>query len=127
MPGVHVLLSSADVYGRSGTIGVLFATKKFRDANPKLIAAFIAATEEAMGIIKTDPHGAAEAYLAVSGDNARLKEVEDVLADPTTVFDIAPRGTMKVAEFMYRTGSIKVMPENWQALFVPELHGKAGS
>ena len=127
VPGVHVLLSSADVYGGPGTIGVLFAMKKFRDTNPKLIAAFIAAIEEAMAVVKNDPHGAAEAYVAVSGDNASLKDVEDVLADPTTVFDIAPRGTMKVAAFMYRTRQIKVMPENWQALFEPELHGKAGS
>ena len=101
--------------------------KKFRDANPALMAAFIAATEEAMGVIKNDLHGAADAYMAVSGDNASREEVEKVLADPTTVFDIQPRGTMKVAEFMHRTGSIKVMPENWQAMFVPELHGKAGS
>jgi len=127
VPGIHAILSSSDVYGGPGTIGVLFAMKKFRDANPALMAAFIAATEEAMAVIKNDHRGAAEAYLAVSGDKASREEVEKVLADPSTVFDIAPRGTMKVAEFMHRTGSIKVMPENWQAMFVPELAGKAGS
>ena len=31
------------------------------------------------------------------------------------------------ADVYGRSGSIKVMPESWQALFVPELHGKAGS
>jgi NitT/TauT family transport system substrate-binding protein len=127
VPGIHAILSSTDVYGGPGTIGVLFAKRTFRDANPALMAAFIAATEEAMAIIKNDPHGAAEAYVAVSGDNATLKDVEAIINDPTTVFDIAPRGTMKVAAFMHRTGSIKILPENWQALFVPELHGKAGS
>ena len=126
VPGVHAILSSVDVYGGPGTIGVMFATKKFRDANPKPVAAFIAAAEEAMEVIKTDPNGAAESYVAVSGDNATLKEIAAILADPSTAFDIVPRGTMKVAEFMYRTGSIKTMPENWQALFVPELHGKTG-
>ena len=127
VPGIHPILTSTDVYGGPGTIGVTFATRKFRDANPRLMAAFVAATREARAVIKNDHRAAADAYLAVSGDNAARAEVEAVLADPTTVFDIAPRGTMKVAEFMHRTGSIKVMPENWQAMFVPELHGKAGS
>jgi NitT/TauT family transport system substrate-binding protein len=127
VPGIHAILSSTDVYGGPGTIGVTFATKRFRDANPKLMAAFIAATEDAMAVIKNDHRGAADAYMAVSGDNAKREEVEAVIADPTTVFEIVPRGTMKVAEFMHRTGAIKVMPENWQTLFVPELHDRAGS
>lgn len=127
VPGIHPILTSTDVYGGPGTIGVMFATKKFRDANPKLMAAFIGAAEEAMALIKRDRKVAVDAYMAVSGDNASREEVEKVLADPTTFFDINPRGTMKVAEFMHRTGQIKIKPENWQTLFVPELHGKAGS
>ena len=54
VPGIHAILTSTDVYGGPGTIGVTFATRKFRDANPKLMAAFIAATREAMAIIKND-------------------------------------------------------------------------
>ncbi len=127
VPGVHPILTSTDVYGGPGTIGVTFATKKFRDANPKLISAFVAATREAMTVIATDRPGAVDAYMAASGDNTARAEIETIVADPTTFFDIVPRGTMKVAEFMHRTGQIKIRPETWQALFVPELHDVAGS
>ncbi len=127
VPGIHPILTSTDVYGGPGTIGVTFAIKKFRDANPKLMAAFIGATREAMALIKNDHRAATEAYMAVSGDNAARAEVETIIADPSTFFDIIPRGTTKVAEFMHRTGQIKVKPESWQALFVPELHDVAGS
>lgn len=127
VPGVRVLLTSTEIYGGPGTIGVTFTTKKFRDANPKLLGAFIAATEEAMGVIRAQHRLAAEAYLAVSGDKRSMEEVIALIADPTTLFEITPRGTMKVAEFMHRTGTIKIMPEDWKAMFVPEMHARAGS
>lgn len=127
VPGVHKILSSTDVYGGPATIGVTFTTKKFRDANPKLLAAFIAATDEAMETIRSNHRAAAEAYVAVSGDKLPLEQVIGYVADPQTLFEITPRGTMKVAEFMHRIGSIKVMPEDWKAMFVPEMHARAGS
>lgn len=49
-----------------------------------------------------------------------------MIAEPSTVFDSVPRGTMKVAEFMHRTGQIEVMPEDWQTLCVPALRDVAG-
>ncbi len=127
VPGMHVLLTSTDIYGGPGTVGLTFTTKKFRDGNPLLLSAFIAATDEAMQIIRTDHRAAAEAYVAVSGDRLSLDQVQGYIADPTTLFEITPRGTMKVAEFMHRTGTIKVMPEDWKAMFVPEMYGRAGS
>ena len=127
VPGMHVLLTSTDIYGGPGTIGLTFTTRKFRDANPLLLSAFIKATEEAMRIIRVDRRAAAEAYVAVSGDKLSLDQVEGYIADPTTLYEINPRGTMKVATFMHRTGTIKVLPEDWKALFVPEMQGRAGS
>ncbi len=127
VPGMHVLLTSTDIYGGPGTVGLTFTTKKFRDSNPLLLSSFIAATEEAMHIIRTDHRASAEAYVAVSGDKLSLDQVESYIADPTTLFEITPRGTMKVADFMHRTGTIKVMPDDWTALFVPEMHGRQGS
>lgn len=127
VPGVHALLTSTDIYGGPGTVGLTFTTKKFRDGNPKLVTAFIAAMEEAMTVIRNDHRAAAEAYAAVSGDRLSLDQVQGYIADPTTLFEITPRGTMKVAEFMHRTGTIKVMPDDWKALFVPEMQSRAGS
>ncbi len=46
-PGVHLVLDSSDVFGGPASNAVVFGTRKFYDANPKTIAAFIAALEEA--------------------------------------------------------------------------------
>jgi NitT/TauT family transport system substrate-binding protein len=127
VPGVHVLLTSTDVYGGPGTVGITFTTKKFRDGNPKLLAAFIASMDQAFRTIHEDHRAAAEAYVAVSGDKLSIEQVESYIADPSMVYEITPRGTMKVADFMYKTGTIKVMPDDWKALFVPEMWGYSGS
>lgn len=127
VPGVHVLLTSTDVYGGPGTVGITFTTKKFREGNPKLAEAFIASMDQAFHIIREDRHAAAEAYVAVSGDKLSIEQVEAYIADPVMIYEITPRGTMKVADFMYKTGTIKVMPDDWKALFVPEMWKYDGS
>ena len=47
IPGVHIVLNSIDVTGGPASNGVSFATTKFHDANPKIIAAFLAAMAQA--------------------------------------------------------------------------------
>jgi NitT/TauT family transport system substrate-binding protein len=127
VPGVHAILTSTDVYGGPGTTGLTFTTKKFRDNNPRLTTAFIAAMDQAFGIIRNDRKSAAEAYVAVSGDRLSIAQVEQYLADPAMLYEITPRGMMKVAAFMHRTGTIKVMPDEWKSLVVTEMFGLDGS
>jgi hypothetical protein len=42
-PGVHLVLDRSDVFGGPASNAVVFGTRKFYDANPKTIAAFMAA------------------------------------------------------------------------------------
>src|SRR5438094_1039425 len=46
-PGVHLVLDSSTVFGGPASNAVVFGTRKFCDANPKTIAAFLAALNEA--------------------------------------------------------------------------------
>src|SRR5260370_264825 len=46
-PGVHLVLDSSTVFGGPASNAVVFGMKKFYLANPKTIAAFLAALEEA--------------------------------------------------------------------------------
>jgi NitT/TauT family transport system substrate-binding protein len=64
LPGVHPVLNSSDVIGGPVSNGVVFGTKKFYEANPKVMAAFQSAMDIAMDMIKNDPRKAAEVYLA---------------------------------------------------------------
>src|SRR5229473_478474 len=67
-PALHAVLKSCDTLGGKHTNGVLVGTKKFRDANPKLYAAVLAAQEEANGFIAAHPREAAAIYVAMTGD-----------------------------------------------------------
>lgn len=59
-PGVHTVLKSYDVIRGPATTVVMIATKKFRDANPKVCAAFVAAMQATETTIERDRRYEAE-------------------------------------------------------------------
>jgi NitT/TauT family transport system substrate-binding protein len=126
VPGMHRVLSSTEVYGGPGTIGVTFTTTKFHDANPRLFRVYLDSLRQAIDAINADRRRAAAAYLEMSKDRIEPAELERLLDRPEMVFEIVPHGTMRVAEFMARTGSIKAKPESWKDLFFPEIHDLPG-
>ncbi len=67
------------------------------------------------------------AFVRVSGVKMPEAEIEAMLADPETQFTTEPRGVMGYAELLSAVGLIKVKPAGWSELFVPALHGRAGS
>ena len=125
--GVHKVMDSYDVLGPA-TTNVIFTTAKFRDQNPKTYAAFLAALDEAMQLIKSDKKTAAEIYLRISNDKrTTLPEMLDMLNDPEIIFTATPFNTMKWVDFMYRVKSIKTKPDTWKDLFFPNIHNLSGS
>ena len=125
-PKVHRVFDSTEVLGNI-TLDVVFASKRFVDERPKLVAAFLAAQEEANAFIVKDRKAAAQLYLRVSNAKISLDEVEKMLADPAMKFSTTPVSVMDYATFMSRAGTIKTKPAKWTDLFVPNLHGKQGS
>jgi NitT/TauT family transport system substrate-binding protein len=125
-PGVHRVLSSADVLGPM-TLDVVYTLRKFHDDNPKLCKAIIAALDDANELVEKDPKAAAAAYVAASSAKVSQEEVLRMLADPQTKFSTTPDSVMKFVSFMRRVGSIAVAPKDWKELFVAEVHGRPGS
>ena len=126
-PGIRTVLSSTDVLGGPTTFNVVWTTSKFRSDNPKLYAAFVSALEEATAYINKDKKAAAEAYLRISKDKDSVNDILAMLNDPAIVFTMAPQNIMAYANFMAKTGMIKVKPDSWKDLFFPNVHGLAGS
>jgi NitT/TauT family transport system substrate-binding protein len=126
-PGVRTVLDSLDVMGGAHHITAAFATTKFRDANPKVMKAFLAAFDEASAIIKNDPRGAAESYLAITGEKFTVEELAALYAAPNAVFDAAPKRTMMYAEYMNRVGYIKQKATSWKDFFFSDIHDRDGS
>ena len=126
-PAVHKVLSSLDVFGGPVNNAIVFSTNKFREANPKTMAAVVAALTEAMQIIKTDPKKAIDIYLSQGKEKVTAEELVAILAEPGVVFDVAPVGMQKFATFMAKAGTIKTTPASWKDFFFPEAHGLNGN
>jgi NitT/TauT family transport system substrate-binding protein len=125
--GIHVVLNSYDVLGGPATFNVVWTTAKFKSENPKLYDAFVKALDEAIAEINRDKRAAAEAYLRISKDKDSADNILRMLNDPTIVYTTTPQNMMKFAEFMQKTGVIKVKPESWRDFFFPNVHALPGS
>jgi NitT/TauT family transport system substrate-binding protein len=127
-PGIHRVVNMNEVLGGKTTFLVTYTTSGFRDANPKLYAAYVDALKEAMTIINADRRAAAAIYLESSHDRSTtLDELVDQLGNPDMTFTVTPQNTMRFATFMYRTGLIKEKVNSWKDLFFPEVHDLPGS
>jgi NitT/TauT family transport system substrate-binding protein len=124
---VHRVLISYDVLGGPSTFNCIWATKKFRDDNPKVYAAFVGALDEAMSFIKANPKEASEIYIKAEKSKLPVETVLKMVTDPEISFTTVPQNIMKYAAFMTKTGAIDAAPKNWQEVFFPEIHGKKGS
>jgi len=126
-PGVHLVLDSSDVFGGPASNAVVFGTRKFYDANPKTIAAFIAGLEEANGLIARDPSLAAKIYLDATHEKYSVDEVVAMIKAPNVVYSTTPNATMVFANFMAKTGLIKNRPASWKEFFFPVVHNLPGT
>lgn len=126
-PGMHLVLNNYDVMGGAVTFNVVWTTEKFRSENPKLYDAFVKALDEAQASINRDKRAAAEAYIRISKDKVTVDNILRMMNDPQIVFTTTPQNVMKYADFMAKTGAIKVKPESWKELFFPNVHAMPGS
>ena len=126
-PGVHLVLDSSEVFGGPASNAVVFGTRKFYDANPKTIAAFISALEEADRLIARDPAVAAKIYLDATKEKYSVDEIVSMIKAPNVVYSTTPNATMVFANFMFKTGLIKTKPASWKEFFFPAAHGFPGT
>ena len=126
-PGIHVVLESGDALGGDGHVALAYGTTKFYEENPKTVRAFLAAYEEAVGMIKSDPKSAADAYLSMVKERATAEEVVQLFKQPGAIFQAAPIRTMVYADYMAKAGFIKPAPKSWKDYFFPLLHDRNGS
>src|SRR5665213_1172632 len=126
-PDVHAVLSAQDVLGVPFSNGIMFTSQEFHDKNPKIVAATIAALQDALALIQSDPQAAANIYLETSGDKSSPQVIADLLTKPGTSYAIEPQGMLRIAQFMRQIGMINTKPASWRDLFFVEAHAFSGS
>lgn len=126
-PAVHTVLNSYDVMGGPNTFLMVWATKKFRDENPKTYKAVLAALKEATDAINADKRRAAEVYVKEGGGKESVDKLLAIMNDPQIRYTVAPERILPFAHFMHEVGTIKVRPQSWKDLFFPDIHDLQGS
>jgi len=126
-PDVHTVLNSFDVMGGSHTFTAVWAPAKFRDQNPVLYKALIAALKEATDIVNKDKPAAAALWINDSKSKLSPEMVGKIVASPQVHWTMTPENTMKYAEFMSNVGSLKANPTSWKDYFFPEIYDLSGS
>ncbi|MEW6332957.1 MAG: ABC transporter substrate-binding protein [Thermodesulfobacteriota bacterium] len=124
-PGLHQVISSLDIVGPIN-FNVVATTTKFYNANPKAYGAYLAALQEATDLINKDKRAAAETYIRVTKDKSSVDAILKIMTAPGNEYNVGrtPDGDMRIVDFMYRIGSIKVKAESFSDLLFPGQKGK---
>lgn len=126
--GAHVVLSSPDVMGGPLSQAQFFTTTKFADANPKIIQAVRDATKEAQDLIRSDTKTAVDIYKEVTGDKTSAEDLLAWLKEPGMMeWNLQPQGTMKFANHLFKTGTLKTQPKAWTDYYLPVAHDLKGN
>jgi len=126
-PGVTTVLNSYDVMEGPHSFTVAWTSARFRDQNPLLYRALMAAMAEATEIVNRDRRAAAALWIDDSHSKLPLDFVDRIVAGPQVRWTMVPENTMKFARFMQTTGMLKVAPDSWRDYFFPEIHSLNGS
>ena len=127
-PGMHKVLDSYEVLGGPHTFNTVWATTRFRDANPKIVAAFVAALQDSLDQIKADPAAAAALWLKAENiKNLPEAEVEAIIRKPENQWTMTPKKIMDFAAFMNKIGLVSAKPTDWHEMFFDNIKALPGS
>ena len=104
------------MFGGPHTFTVAWTSSQFRDKNPALYKALIAAFAEATEMLDRDVKDAAQYWIDNVKSKMTVEKVAEIAAGKQVKWTMVPENTMKYAEFMHSVGSIKVKPATLEGL-----------
>lgn len=125
--GIRTVLNSYDVFDGPHTFTVAWTSSQFRDKNPALYQALVAAFREATEMLNKDVKEAAQLWIDNVKSKLPAERVAAIASGKQVKWTMVPEYTVKYAEFMYSVGTIKAKPASWKDLFFPEIHDLPGS
>jgi NitT/TauT family transport system substrate-binding protein len=124
---VRKVLDSYEVLGGPHTFNVVWTSSRFHDENRKVVAAFVAALDQAMREIARDPAGAAALWVKAENSKLPAAEAERIIRLPENEWTMVPKKIMDYAEYMSRVGMIPAKPASWRDVFFEDTHALPGS
>jgi len=126
-PGIRTVLNSYDVFGGSHTFTMAWTSSQFRDKNPVLYKALVAAFQEATEKLNQDVRPAAQYWIDNVKSKMSVDKVAEIAGGRQVKWTMVPEQSMRYAEFMHAVGGIKVKPSDWKEMFFPEIHHLPGT
>ena len=118
-PRARKVLDSYDVLGGPHTFNLVWASSKFVTANPKATAAFIAALEDSLKLIRDEPARAATLWIKAEGSKITPAEAEAIIRAPQNEWTVAPKRMIDYLDYMNRAGLVSAKATDHKELFFP--------
>jgi len=125
-PAIRVVMTQEEILGSASTAAALATTTPFRERNPTVVKALIAAFEEATDQINQDKRKAAESYARIASDRTPIEELVEMMTDSDERFTLKLMGIEPWVTFVSKIGMVKQPPARWQDIFFPEAFRGAG-
>jgi NitT/TauT family transport system substrate-binding protein len=127
LPGAHVVLDSHQVFGGSFTQMLLVGPRRFRDNNPLLQKAVLAALDEAVAMINADKRAAVTLWKDVHKASESVDELLAIVSDPRFEFSATPLRIQFISDFLFRQKRVKEKLASWKDIFWPDAWDRQGT
>jgi NitT/TauT family transport system substrate-binding protein len=127
LPGAHVVLDSHQVFGGSFTQMMLVGPRRFRDRNPQLQKAVLAALDEAIAMINADKRAAVSLWKDVHKAGESVDELLAIVSDPRFEFSATPLRIQFISDFLFRQKRVKEKLASWKDIFWPDAWDRQGT
>jgi NitT/TauT family transport system substrate-binding protein len=127
LPGAHVVLDSHQVFGGSFTQMMLVGPRRFRDNNPQLQKAVLAALDESIAAINADKRAAVALWKDIHKASESIDELLAIVSDPRFEFSATPLRIQFISDFLYRQKRVKEKLSSWKDIFWPDAWDRQGT
>jgi NitT/TauT family transport system substrate-binding protein len=127
LPGAHVVLDSHQVFGGSFTQMMLVGPHRFRDRNPQLQKAVLAALDESIAMINADKRAAVSLWKDVHKAGESADELLAIVSDPRFEFSATPLRIQFISDFLFRQKRVKEKLASWKDIFWPDAWDRPGT
>jgi NitT/TauT family transport system substrate-binding protein len=125
--GARILGRSYNYFG-AHTFLVTVMTQDFYNDHPDFSRFFYNTVVSMQRLIKRNPDRVARILQNDAGGQPTWRQFKQWLVNPALTWTTRPRGFMRTAAFMSRTGQLPGrMPRSWRELVFPPVYGQRGS
>ena len=124
---VRKVLESYEVLGGPHTFNSVWTSTKFYNENRKVVEAFLAALDDAMKLIASDPAGMAALWVKAENSRLPVADAERIIRLPENEWTTVPKKIMAYADYMSRVGMLSPRPADWREVYFEDTHQLPGS